>query len=504
MPRIACVWIPDLPLVAHLRLDPESADRPLALTDGRTVRSIVTARTPAAAMAGVICGMTATQARAVCETLIVHPMSPNSLVAAIATVADVAATLSSHVEIADELVFMDCDGLTLMWASESELATVLGARVARQGLRAWIGIADSKLGAAVAARESRGVRIVASGDTRTFLASLPLARLDPDPESATTLASWGLRCIGDLAALSAGAVAHRLGRAGARLHRRAQGDDDTPLRCRSIPLTFTEGFVLDYGLDRLEPLLFILRRLLDCLTRRLDLQGLGCGELEIRLELDGGGCDLRTIAAAAPTTDPKTLLTLIRAHLESRPPARPVIEVSIRVAPTRLRPIQLDFLRPRGPAPTALAATIARLAVLCGPDRVGVLKRTDSHRPDAVEVTPFRSEPATKNAGLNRDPALASRQGPSGETVVRMALRAFRPAVLLEVFENRGRLDYVRGRGFGGRVVQVAGPWRVRGEWWTADPYAREYYDVELSDGGVYRIYRDARTYRWLADGVYD
>ena len=64
-----------------------------------------------------------------------------------------------------------------------------------------------------------------------------------------------------------------------------------------------------------------------------------------------------------------------------------------------------------------------------------------------------------------------------------MALRAFRPVVDLEVFESRGRLDYVRGRGFGGRVVQAAGPWRVRGEWWTDDAYAREYYDVELSDG---------------------
>jgi protein ImuB len=85
-----------------------------------------------------------------------------------------------------------------------------------------------------------------------------------------------------------------------------------------------------------------------------------------------------------------------------------------------------------------------------------------------------------------------------------LALRAFRPPVSLEVFESRGRLDYVRGDGFGGRVVHWGGPWRVRGEWWTDDPYAREYYDVELTDGGVYRIHRDVRSGCWLADGVYD
>ena len=55
----------------------------------------------------------------------------------------------------------------------------------------------------------------------------------------------------------------------------------------------------------------------------------------------------------------------------------------------RVQPTQLDFLRPCGPAPAALASTLARLAVLCGAERVGVLRRTDSHRPDAVEVGRF-------------------------------------------------------------------------------------------------------------------
>jgi hypothetical protein len=90
------------------------------------------------------------------------------------------------------------------------------------------------------------------------------------------------------------------------------------------------------------------------------------------------------------------------------------------------------------------------------------------------------------------------------QVVTRVALRAFRPPVALDVFADAGRLDYVRARGFGGRVVHVGGPWRLQGEWWTGDPCAREYYDVELTDGGVYRIYRDERTGQWVADGVYD
>jgi protein ImuB len=264
---------------------------------------------------------------------------------------------------------------------------------------------------------------------------------------------------------------------------------------------FNESLALDYGVDRLEPLLFILRRLIECVTDRIELHGLGCSEIEIGFDLDDGGCDLRTLTTAAPTTEHKVFMMLARAHLEKCPLAHPVTKISVVGLPARIRPTQLDLLQPSGPAPAALASTLAKLTVLCGPDRVGVLRRADSHRPDAVEVGRFDEQLAASR----RTSASASTSERNTErTIAHLALRAFRPPVPLDVFERAGRPDYVRGSGFGGRVVHWAGPWRLRGEWWTADPHAREYYDVELSDGGVYRIYRNVRLQRWLADGVYD
>jgi protein ImuB len=438
--------------------------------------------------------MSLTQARAICDALVVRPVSLEAIAAAVSAIADVAGTLSSRVEIGDrDLVFMDCAGGGLLGASESELVTVLGFRAARRGLPVWIGIADSKLGASVAAREGGGVRIVPPGRTREFLAPLPLAFLDPDPEIAATLLSWGVRFIGDLCALPSGAVVHRLGPGGAMLVRRARGEDEAPLVGRATPQTFKETIVLDYVVDRLEPLIFILRRLIECVADRIGLHGLGCSEIEVEFDLEGGGRDLRTIAAAAPTTDHKVFVTLVRSHLERSPPAHSVTKISVVGVVAQINPTQLDFLRPSGPAPTALASTLARLAVICGPERVGVLRRLDSHRPEAVEVGRFQGQSA---AGPEKNA--------KPQAAIYMALRAFRPPVPLEVFEKAGRLDYVRGCGFGGRVVRRAGPWRLRGEWWATDPYVREYYDVELSDGGVYRIYRDVRLQRWLADGVYD
>jgi protein ImuB len=499
MPRIACLWVPDLSLRAHLRLEPDLASVPLAVIEGRGSRSSVAATSRSAYDAGVVNGMRTVQARAVCDGLVVRQQSAEAIAAAVTALADVAGTVSPRVEVdAHARVFLDCQGTGTLWQSESALASALASRAERCGLPVWVGVADSKLAAAIAAHVGRGIHIVPPGRAQAFLAPHPVSLLDPDLGSAATLASWGIRSIGELAALPVGAAAHRLGPAGATLLRCARGEDVAPLVARAMPTTFADVLELDYGEERLEPLMFVLRRLIECVASRIDVCGLACRQIEIIFDLEGGGRDLRTIVTAAPTTDVKTLLTLVRAQLEADPPAHAVVKLEVAGAATPVSPTQLDLLRPAGPAPAALAAVVARLSALCGPDRVGVLRPADSHRPEAVEVGRFEGASSARST--------ADRHSPSSEVrpVVRLALRAFRPAAPLEVFENRGRLDYVRGQGFGGRVVHWGGPWRVRGEWWTTDPYAREYYDVELSDGGVYRIHRDVRTGDWLADGVYD
>jgi hypothetical protein len=131
-----------------------------------------------------------------------------------------------------------------------------------------------------------------------------------------------------------------------------------------------------------------------------------------------------------------------------------------------------------------------------------------SPRRDAFGSAPFRVERSafsgvaggTLNAErstLNACPAIA--------------LRALRPARLLEVFYRRDQPDFVRlaadgecAYGCTGRVVTLAGPWRLQGEWWRPDAFHRDYYDAQLSDGVVYRLFFDLARQQWFADGVYD
>jgi hypothetical protein len=53
-------------------------------------------------------------------------------------------------------------------------------------------------------------------------------------------------------------------------------------------------------------------------------------------------------------------------------------------------------------------------------------------------------------------------------------------------------------------VVGVAGPWRLATEWWQDVACLRDYYDLELTDGGIYRCFRERRTGAWFVDGAYD
>jgi len=524
MPRIACLLVLDLPVAAACRADPELADLPLALTEGSGPHARVLAASRAARACGVRPGFhTAAQARAVAADLVVRRRDLAAEHSAVLALAEVAASVASRIEVAaGGTVFLDATGAHHLVVTrvpphsprdsrgshdassrrgvqdrvgcervEAGLATALVARAARVGLAARAGVGASMTVARLAATHAAdGVEVVAAGTERGFLAPLPLACLAPDPALAATLERWGIRRLGDLARLPLAEVATRLGPAGAALVRAARGEDERPLAPQPFAGRIEEAIGLEYALDTLEPLLFVLRGLVERAVARVGLEGIGCARLGVTLGLDDRSCDEREVPLAAPTREVKTLLTCLRVELEARPPRAAVVRLAITAVPEVVRAAQLGLFHPPGPAPERLATTLARLAALCGTDRVGAPAVVDSHRPGAAAVAPFTLPPAS--------PPPAAGNG------CKLVIRAFRPPRAVEVFCNRDRPDFVRGDGLGGRVVGAAGPWRVVSEWWSEAACARDYYDLELSDGGVYRCYRDLGSGSWRVDGIYD
>jgi protein ImuB len=483
--------VPDLPVAALCRADPTRVGRPLVLTDAPGPHARVVAASAQARALGVRPHRhTAAQAQALAQHLIVCRRDPAAERSAARALVDVAASLASRIELdADGTVFFDAGGSTHLVGSETGLTTALVARAARVELDARAAVAGSMTAARLAALHGHGTEVVPTGAEPGFLAALPLECLAPPSTVAATLARWGLRTLGDLARLPSQEVATRLGAVGAALVRAARGEDERPLLPQTFDHLVEEAIALEHPIDTMEPLLFVLHGLVSRAIERIGLAGIGCTQMGLVLDLEDRRRDHRIVPLAAPTRDTRTLLTCLRVELESRPPRAALVRVALTAAPARVRTTQLGLFTPAGPAPEELATTLARLGALCGGDRVGSPVAVDTHRPGAAAVAPFAPTPSLPS------PSDAS---------CRLVIRTVRPPRPLDVFLERDVPCFVRGPDLGGRVVDLAGPWRLATDWWAGTSCVRDYYDVELTDGGIYRCFRDRRSGAWFVDGTYD
>jgi hypothetical protein len=292
-------------------------------------------------------------------------------------------------------------------------------------------------------------------------------------QCGATLRRWGIRHLGALAALPRPAVHARLGELGVSWQRLACGEDDEPLVPWLAEPIFEEMLELEWPIEGFEPLSFVLARLLEPLSARLERADRGAVAIRTALRLTNKQVHVRVIPLPAPMREPKTLRTLVLLDLESHPPSAPIDRVQVRLEPTPGRVLQWTLFERAQPAPEQVATLMARLTALMGEGRVGSPSLMDSWRPGAFAMKVFAPPPAaarsadTSGAGPGRSmPAGA----PPAQTSLPLAFRRFRLPIPVRVRVDDGRpvrLTTDRRGVTGGAIVQSAGPWRTSGEWWA-------------------------------------
>jgi protein ImuB len=498
MTRIACLFVPMFPLAARLRSEPELLNEAVAIVDGSGGGAHIVAATRRARSKGIRAGMSLAQARSIVPKLIARARDAECERTAQEALVEVSETFSPRVENAAEgLVFLDVSGLERHFASELDLGKAALRAAEDVGLPARCGLAASKLAARVAAELPKSPRVVEPGQEAEFLAPLPLARLTPALDAASTLQRWGLSSIGDLARLPESEVAARLGHLGRELHYAARGIDPRPLIPRPVPQEFREGMELEWPLVALDPFLFIASAALDRLSKRMEIQGFACRRIELTMTLEPDGFHSRAIDLPAPTRDVKTMLTLLRLDLEKTPPGAPVIGFTLVAHPDRPRRAQLSLFGPAALSPEKLATTIAKLVSMLGEDRVGMPVTVDTHLPDRYALGDFQPPPPPD---LKRAPRNSRGL---------LAVRVFRPPVPVEVITRPSRgdepgdlqIEALQGE-IAGEVRNCAGPWKIEEGWWAPAPADRAYWDVELSSGS-YRVYCEEKEQEWFVEAAY-
>ena len=430
-------------------------------------------------------------------------------------------------------VILDLDGLTRLFGDAKSIADEVRRTAADRGLRIRIAIAGTRTAARLLVRGRAGITIVESGDEGTALACLRIELLEifseptepPDPGSripdpiTITLRRWGLGTLGDLAALPADEVAARLGQTGVAWQRLARGEDPVPL-VPSVPEErFEQALDLEWPIDGLEPLSFVLARLMEPLSAHLERRDRGAAVLHVRLHLvkrDGVTREVheRSLQLPAPMRDARTLRTLALLDLESHPPSAAIDRVVVAVDPTPGRVVQFSLLTRPLPSPEQLSTLMARLTALMGEDRCGSAITVDSWEPGAFDMKPFapRDSHDGRSHGLQRlrDTENTNCLGDITASAPRLAIRRFRFPIPARVRVDLGipvRVTSDRRGISGGKVETYAGPWRTSGGWWVEDIkkcWERDEWDVTLSDGSTYRVFRERDTDAWFIEGVVD
>jgi len=482
-------------------------------------------------------------------------------------------------------VVLDIDGCELIFGSAYGLANAIASQAAKPkaagGLecKVNVAIAANPDAAIFAARFLTGITFVSPGEELTCLGDLPIEALGTElslkfqsskpkiqglkskvksstaqertldigqwtlnekkrfkelQEILETLRLWGVRTFRDFASLPLNGVSERLGQEGVRLQQLAAGKSDRQLNLSQPGPDFENAIELEHPIAELEPLSFILARLLNQLCAKLNAYALATNELRLSLKLEDGTSHERKLTLPSPMRDHKVFLKLLQLNTETHPPQSPVVAISIACEPVKPSVLQNGLFIPLAPEPEKLELTLARLAKLVGANNIGSPELINTHRPGAFRIKRFALKETSHHRGRRghgiKNQQSTTQRGP-GDSSARevdnrqcfLGFRVFRPPLPAVVEATRGYPTQIsvpdKTRGVFGKVVELAGPWRTSGDWWRLDGWARDEWDVsvegrpELSNMGghtgsplqvLYRIYRELSSGSWFVEGIYD
>jgi protein ImuB len=556
----ACIHIPNFSVAAASRAEPELKNRALAIFEGKPPLEKIVAVNEKASQMGILPGMTKAQAE-LCSELALRVRSPLQESAAHAALLDCAQSFSPCVEDSGcDTTVLDLAGMESLFGPPPEISRAIAARTAEFGLVANVAIASNPDAALIAACGFFGITIIPSGREAEILGPLPLKVLFADrlqeeagcptlrgfcrvggnskgeknqrehaDDLLETLDRWGIRDLRALAALPEVELSQRLGQEGLRLQQLARGEASRTLVPVEASPVFEEAIELEHPIVLLEPLAFLLNRLLEQICARLGSRALATQELRLTLELNSfyqPEIDFkksfdrsesenrklqifsRTLRLPLPMLDVKLFLKLLQLDLQAHPPGAPIVKIHLAAEPARPRSAQGGLFQPPAPEPEKLELTLARISSMVGRENVGAVELLDTHHPEGFRMRRFAAEVPAKTQCSENSSAATSDSDEEKSAVT--ALRRFRPPLRANVVLENGQpahLTCTKKKEVCGAVLWKAGPWRFSGDWWEREAWSHDEWDIAVQDGegiALHRLVHDLLGGGWFVEGTYD
>jgi len=268
---------------------PELRGRPVIVGGGdRNARGVVSAASYEARVFGVRSAMPLRTAGALCPQGVFLPVDGAKYSAVSRQVMSILRGFTPLVEpISIDEAFLDVAGTEALLGSADAVARAIKAAIRREvDLSASVGVATTKLVAKVASelRKPDGLVVVEPGTEAAFLAPLPIERLwGVGAKTRAVLTEYGVRTIGDLAALPVDILLRRFGNSGSQLAARAVGIDPSPVGDGAATKSVSHEHTFDVDTADWEVIERTLLALSEGVAGRLRAGGVKAGTVAIRL-----------------------------------------------------------------------------------------------------------------------------------------------------------------------------------------------------------------------------
>jgi protein ImuB len=432
----------------------------------------------------LVAGMTLADAMSMVPALITAKADPQGDQAALERLADWCCRYSPWVALdGSDGIIMEVTGVPHLFGGEEGMLTQMQAAFRRMQIGLRLAIAESPAAAWAWARYGTCGPLPDRPASFDLLASLPVAALRIERDTADVLTSLGLKTIGDIANLQRAPLVKRFGRQLLDRLDRLLARQDEPISPRQYPAPWRSRANLPEPISTREAIDLLLIQLLEALCSLLEKEHLGARRLALHAYRVDGDVQTLNVGTSYPSRNPKHLARLFRDPLDGIMPGfgfETFILEAISADPFSAEQADLEAGSQRG---SSFAQLIDRLQSRLGARSV------------------FRYEPVERHAPENsaiRVPSLAESNGEMPRSRPR-PVRLMQP----ESIELETTGEAFTWRRIRRRIAKAIGPERIQGEWIDEgmNIIARDYYQIEDEVGRRYWIYRTEGT--WYLHGLF-
>ncbi len=385
------------------------------------------------------------------------------------------------------LLWLELGASHALFGGHAALLARIEAGLAQLGYSHRCALAPSPAAAALLARAPEHTErcVFTRAQLRTQLESLPLSWLEQPAQVVAALQSAGLRCIGEVLALPAAALARRFGPQCCRYLAQLTGEASDPRPAWRLPDVYRARCEFDQDVHDTTALLFPLQRLLQefqgylrardcsvqCFTLELEHHRTAAGTIGTHSEVTRV-----TIGLSAPAREAARFLLLARERLQCLALAAPIRALRL-TADEFTAPciVQADLFGGEAQQFGQLTHLLDRLRARLGKQAVRGYRCQADHRPERAWRA-IMPEQAASSAAAD---AAAWRH------------RA-RPAALLPSPQHIPAPRQI-----------LSGPERIESGWWDGADAMRDYYVARADDGSRQWVFHDLSDGHWYLQGLW-